>query len=118
MLSFLADEDFNGRIVRGLMRTRNKNVDLVRVQDVGLQEASDESILQWADEQGRIVLTHDARTMPFTATKRLRAASHFPGLFVVRRPINIGVCISDLLLVAECSEPDEWRDVVTYLPLK
>ena len=35
MLRFAADENFNGDIVRGLLR-RNPNVDIVRVQDVGL----------------------------------------------------------------------------------
>jgi len=36
MISFLADEDFDGRIVRGIER-RLPNLDIVRVQDVGLR---------------------------------------------------------------------------------
>ena len=35
MLKFLADENFNYNIVRGMLR-RNPDVDVVRVQDVGL----------------------------------------------------------------------------------
>ena len=34
MIRFLADEDLNGRIVRGLL-LRSHDLDLVRVQDVG-----------------------------------------------------------------------------------
>lgn len=117
MLSFLADEDFNGRIVRGLLRQR-RELDLVRVQDVGLQEAADHAILQWAEDHKRIVLTHDARTMPTEVVKRHQAGSHIPGLFVIRRSAPIGICIADILMADACSDPDEWRDLVVYLPLR
>ena len=36
-----------------------QSVDLVRVQDVGLEQADDTSILAWAAENNRILLTHD-----------------------------------------------------------
>lgn len=35
MLRLLVDENFNGSIVRGVL-LRNPDVDLVRVQDIGL----------------------------------------------------------------------------------
>lgn len=47
MLRFLADENFNNQIVRGVLR-RNANVDIVRVQDVGSSEADDPTVLEWA----------------------------------------------------------------------
>ncbi|MEH2177046.1 hypothetical protein [Nostoc sp.] len=40
MLRFLADENFNNQIIRGVLG-RNSNIDIVRVQDVGLTEADD-----------------------------------------------------------------------------
>ena len=40
MLRLLSDENFNGDIVRGLF-LRQPNLDLLRVQDVGLREADD-----------------------------------------------------------------------------
>ena len=49
MIRLLADEDFNGAIVRGLVR---RNVDIVRVQDVGLRAEPDLRILEWAAETG------------------------------------------------------------------
>jgi hypothetical protein len=42
MLRFAADENFNADIVRGLRR-RLPEVDIVRVQDVGLSGADDPS---------------------------------------------------------------------------
>ena len=44
MLRFAADENFNGDIVRGLLR-RNPQLDVVRVQDAGLSGADDPSVL-------------------------------------------------------------------------
>ena len=43
-IRLLADENFNGGIIRGLLR-RNPEVDLVRVQDVGLLGADDPAVL-------------------------------------------------------------------------
>ncbi len=59
MVRFLADENFNNAILRGLLR-RKPDIDIVRVQDVGLSGASDPEILAWAAREDRLVLTHDA----------------------------------------------------------
>jgi predicted nuclease of predicted toxin-antitoxin system len=62
LVSFVADENFNNNILRGLL-LRRPNLDIVRVQDVGLSGVDDPDILQWAAEAGRIIVTHDAETM-------------------------------------------------------
>ena len=41
-----SDENFNGEIVRGLFR-RCADIDLVRVQDVGLTGRDDPAVLEW-----------------------------------------------------------------------
>ena len=64
MLRLAADENFNGDIVRGLLR-RNPKLDIVRVQDVGLSGADDPSVLQWAADKGRIVVTHDISRLAY-----------------------------------------------------
>ena len=46
-MKLLADENFRGAIVRGLLRQR-PDLDLVRVPDIGLGEADDPMILAWA----------------------------------------------------------------------
>ena len=51
MLRFAADENFNGDIVRGLLR-RNPKLDIVRVQDVGLSGADDPSVLDGQPSRG------------------------------------------------------------------
>jgi hypothetical protein len=88
------------------------------VQDVGLQGAADDAVLQIAAEQNRILLTHDARTMPNHVRDRLKAGAHIPGVFIVDDLAPIGACIEDILLVLECSDAGEWIDQLHYLPVK
>jgi hypothetical protein len=47
MLPLVADEDVHGDIIRGLRR-RQPTIDLVRVQDVGLDNTPDPQVLEWA----------------------------------------------------------------------
>ena len=51
MVRLLSDEYFNGDIVRGML-LRRPDLDLIRVQDVGLETAEDPGILSWAAENG------------------------------------------------------------------
>lgn len=116
LLRFLSDENFNGDIVRGLLR-RRPNLDLVRVQDVGLLKTGDPAILEWAATQGRLLLTHDRATVPDFAYERVAAGQPMPGAIVVDNLLPIGQAIDELLLLADCSLPGEWDNRVVYLPL-
>lgn len=116
-MRFIADEDFNGRIVRGL-RLRSSDIDLVRVQDVGISGASDDKLLEWAADNERHLLTHDARTIPRFVRERLVAGGHLPGVFIVDDLAPIGSSIDDVLLVAECSDTREWKDSIVFLPFR
>lgn len=86
MLRLAADENFNGDIVRGLLR-RNPKLDIVRVQDVGLSGADDPSVLQWAADQGRILVTHDISTLAKHAFDRITAGQPMPGVFEKGPPL-------------------------------
>jgi len=81
MLRLLADENFNGDIVRGLS-SRQPDLDLVRVQDVGLGGADDPDVLAWAADNSRIVLTHDRATMSDHAYERAAAGEGMAGVFI------------------------------------
>jgi uncharacterized protein YaiI (UPF0178 family) len=61
--------NFNGDIVRGLLR-RNPKLDIVRIQDMD-SGADDPLVLQWAAEQGRIIVTHDISTLAKHAFDRI-----------------------------------------------
>ncbi|MDZ8056240.1 MAG: DUF5615 family PIN-like protein [Aulosira sp. ZfuVER01] len=116
MLSLLSDENFNGDIVRGLF-LRQPNLDLLRVQDVGLREVDDPAILAWAAINQRILLTHDRAMMPDFAYERLVGGEAMAGMFVVNDRMPIRQAIDELLLLIDFSEQAEWNGVVLYLPL-
>jgi hypothetical protein len=117
MLGFLADENLNNDIVRGLQR-RYPRVDLVRVQDVGLAAVDDRVVLEWAADNQRVVLTHDVSTMTRYAYERIRDGKSMPGVFEIGRHVSVGVAIEEINLLAECSLDGEWEGQVRYLPLK
>jgi hypothetical protein len=117
MLRFAADENLNNDIVRGLLR-RQSNLDIVRVQDVGLSGAEDPAVLEWAAQEGRVLLTHDVSTITKYAYARIQAARPMPGVFEISRATPIGRVIEDVLLLAECSLDHEWKGQVLYLPLR
>lgn len=117
MLRVLADENFNNNIVRGLRR-RNPNIDIVRVQDIGLSGVDDPTLLEWAATEQRVLLTHDVATITHFAYDRVRNGNHMPGVFEVSRDVPIGTAIEDLLLIIECSLDGEWEGQVRYLPLR
>src|SRR5213592_4665134 len=108
MLRLAGDENFNNDIVRGVRR-RNPAVDIVRVQDEGLSVADDPTILEWAAQAGRLLLTHDVATMTRYAYDRVREGKPMPGVFEVGRHVPIGVAIDEIVLLAECSLDGEWE---------
>jgi hypothetical protein len=117
MLRLLTDENFNNDILRGLLR-QQPEIDVVRVQDVGLSGADDPDVLAWAAEEGRVLLTHDVRTITRYAYERVAAELPMPGVFEVSRALPLGQVVADLVLVATCSLPGEWEGQVRYLPLR
>ncbi len=115
-MRFLADENFNGRVISGLVR-RVPEIKIDIAQRVGLSGASDVEVLEWAACANAIVLTHDASTVPDFAYDRMRSGQPMPGVVVIPSHSVIGATIDDLVLLATCSLPGEWEGQVIYLPL-
>lgn len=117
MLRFAADENFNNNVVRGLLR-RLPNLDIVRIQDIGLSGADDPTVLEWAAREKRILLTHDVATITRYAYERVKAGQRMPGVFEVGTSASIGQVIEDIILLSELSFEDEWEGKISYLPLQ
>jgi|SRR5580698_9920020 predicted nuclease of predicted toxin-antitoxin system len=116
MVRLLADENFHGDAVKGLL-SRRPEIDLIRVQEVGLIETPDPEILSWAADNDRIILTHDKSTIPTFAYDRVERGETMPGVFICDQ-MSIREIIEELLMIDLASVHDEWRDCVWYLPLK
>jgi hypothetical protein len=116
MIAFLADEDFNNRIVRGLLR-RQPDLDLIRVQNTHLFGAPDAEILEWATQNRRVLLTHDVSTMIHHASERFQRGQQIAGIIEIPQSAPIGLIIEDILLAAAVSAPEEFENRIVYLPL-
>ncbi len=112
---FIGDYNFNGEIIDGLIR-REPSIDFLSGFEADLYAAPDPDVLSKAANEGRVLVTHDQRTMP----------SHFaefiphrqsPGVFIVSQRMAIGTAIEELLLIWSASESDEWTNRIVYLPL-
>jgi hypothetical protein len=60
---FQADADFNHKIVLGLRR-REPSVDFLSAHDGGVVGIPDPVVLSIAAQSGRILVSHDRKTMP------------------------------------------------------
>jgi hypothetical protein len=115
-MRFAADENFNNDILRGLQR-RQPDIDIVRIQDTEIYQSDDPKVLEWVAHEGRILLTHDARTMPNHAYERVNIGKPMLGVFVVNDEMPIGQAIEELLTVIGASDTNEWENLVVFFPL-
>lgn len=115
-MRFAADENFNNNVVRGMLRMR-PDLDLVRIQDVGMSGAEDPDILAWCASEGRVALTHDRATMVAFALARVDRGEPMPGLIAVDDRAAVGEVIRDLVLVEDCVGDAEVTDQVWFVPL-
>jgi hypothetical protein len=114
-MRFLADENFNNEILRGLRR-RVPEADITRIQDTELAAKPDTLILEWAVANGYLVLTHDVNTMRGYFYERVNANLPVPGLFLVHGAKPVGEVIDALEIIILASEQSEWEGEIRYLP--
>ena len=116
MLRILIDENLDQRILRGLRR-QLPLLDYVIVQEIELAGASDESLLAWAAENQRIIITHDVNTVTKHAYARVGVGEPMAGVVVVPEDLAIGIAIEELLLLLECCEAEDLENQVKYVPI-
>ena len=116
MLRFAADENLNRHLFTGLLRGV-PDLDIVRVQDVGLAGVDDPRILEWCAQENRLLVTHDVNTVTKYAYERVSRGEPMPGVVEVAQTAPIGQVIEDLTLLAKASEVDEYEGQILHLPL-
>jgi hypothetical protein len=112
---FQADADFNHKIVIGLRR-RESLVDFLNAYDGGIVGLPDPDVLRVAAGSGRILVSHDRRTMP-RHFKRFGETQSSPGLIVVSQDLDIGSAIEELLLIWVTTDAEEWVERVGFVPV-
>ncbi len=113
MLRFLADENIESQLISAIRR--DSDMDIVRIQDVDLLAADDPAILEWAAQEGRILLTHDVKTMATWAYARVGEGLPMPGILEVPQAFSVGQVAEEITLMAHFSPREEMEGRVAYL---
>lgn len=114
MIPLLTDENVRASIIRALLQQRPE-LDLVRVDEVGLRSTDDPLILAWAAERGRVLLTHDRRTMTRHAYERVRNQQEMPGVIVLDDRVSPGDLVPEILRAVEHESPEQLRNRVLFV---
>jgi hypothetical protein len=85
---------------------------------VGLHAVGDPEILQWAADEGRILISHDLKTIPGFAGERLIAGLPMPHVILLRSTVSIAQAIDDIAAIVGASDAEEWINQIAYLPLR
>jgi Domain of unknown function (DUF5615) len=115
MIKFAADENFNNDILRAVWRIE-PSLDILRIQDSEASGFADPDLLRWLSKENRLLLTHDVNTIPGFVKDLLAEGLTLPGVFLVHLSKPVAAVAQDILLVATCSDFEEWMNQVWYLP--
>jgi hypothetical protein len=116
MVRLFFDENFNGRMLDGLRR-RLPQVELLRVQDLGMDGMPDQELLEWVANERYVLVSHDVTTMTRFAYDRIREGRYVSGVLLIADDMPIGQAINELMTIIEYSDAAEWENRVTHLPL-
>jgi predicted nuclease of predicted toxin-antitoxin system len=114
-IRFLADADLNHDVVKDVLR-REPAIDFRTAVGRELRDRRDREVLALAASEGRILVSHDRKTMPRAFGEFIMATSS-PGVFIISQKLDHLVAIESLLLVWVASEAEEWANRICALPL-
>lgn len=114
-LRFQADADFNGTILRATLR-HEPGLDFQSADAAGLRGLSDPEVLAVAAGEGRVLISHDQKTMPHHFGEFI-ATTTSPGVLIVPQRLLVSTVVADLVLIWSSMDAEEWTNTIRFLPL-
>jgi hypothetical protein len=112
---FQADADLNQVIVQAVLR-QEPNIDFQTARRAGLERLDDRAVLAKAATDGRILVTHERKTMPRHFAEFV-AQEQSPGVVLVAQNLSIRRAVEDLVLIWGCTQSEEWVNRIYSLPI-
>jgi len=112
---FQADADLNEILMKAVLR-REPGIDFQTARAAGLAGLADKDVLTMAARSGRLLLTHDRKTMPKHFAEFIAAQSS-AGVLIVPQKLPISQAVEELILVWVATEAEEWINRIYSLPL-
>jgi hypothetical protein len=75
----------------------------------------DPDILIWCEERDFVLVTNNRSSMPVHLADHLALGRHVPGILILNPNLSVGETIEELILLAQTSLEDEFRDRIGYL---
>ena len=114
-IRFQADANFNEDIVAGVLR-RLPEIDFQTATETELARLSDSEVLAKAAAEGRVLVTHDRKTVPLHFGRFIQTQSS-RGVLVVSQRAEVLRIIEDLILIWVASDAQEYINSIRTLPL-
>ena len=112
---YQADADLNRTIVLAVARLEPA-IDFQTAHAAGLEGIEDPDVLGLAAASGRILVSHDRRTMPQHFAGFV-AEHECPGVLIVPQKLPVAVVAEELLLIWALTETEEWVNRICAIPL-
>ncbi len=114
-VQFQADANLN-QIILLAVRRREPALDFQTAMAAGLSGVHDPEVLARAARDGRILVTHDRKTMPRHFLTFIATATS-AGVLIVPQHLPVAAVVDDLLLIWYATEAEEWINQIRSLPL-
>ncbi len=95
---------------------REPAIDFETADAAHLAGLGDRDVLALAAKSGRLLATHDRRTMPRQFAEFI-ATQQSAGVLIVPQKVPIARAAEELLLIWTASEAEEWINRIIVLPL-
>ncbi|NJR63066.1 MAG: DUF5615 family PIN-like protein [Cyanobacteria bacterium CRU_2_1] len=113
-IRFQADADLRQAIVTGALR-RQPKLDFRSANEAELEGIKDSDVLAIAAQDGRVLVTHDRKTMP-TEFGQFIALQTSSGVLILSQNLPISEAIDAIILVWEASTAEEWINQIMTFP--
>ncbi len=123
-LLFLLDEDTRDNSLVNAIEQHNVDqpsepLDVLRVGDDGAPPTGtqDPDLIEWAVLANRLIISQDRNTLIDEHDRYVAAGHQTPGVLMVLPRTTIAELVKSLALIAHYSEPEEWQNLVRFIPL-
>lgn len=112
---FQADADLNQIILLATTR-REPAIDFQSAMTAGLTGIADAEVSARAATDGRVLVTHDRKTMPRNFAEFIGRGTS-PGLLLIPQSLSVAAAVDELILIWSVTEAKERVNRMSNLPL-
>ena len=114
-IRFQADKDLKFTVVKAV-RLREPAIDFASAQEAALSGLGDPELLDRAAGEGRVLVSHDRRTMLNHFRNHLAAGRSSPGLLIVAQGTPIGPVVEAIVVLWAVADPTDLENQAYHLP--